>query len=48
MDNYQALENILKALDKSPDVTVSDVVYLIEKRQEELEQEPPAEEYDYG
>tara|TARA_R110002153_G_scaffold189774_1_gene342580 strand:+ start:21 stop:155 length:135 start_codon:yes stop_codon:yes gene_type:complete len=34
---------VLKALGKSPDVTIEDVVYMILQRQLELEQEPEHE-----
>ena len=34
------LEEICDALEDCLDVTISDVVYMIYKRQEELEQEP--------
>tara|TARA_R110000796_G_scaffold66797_2_gene153515 strand:+ start:198 stop:335 length:138 start_codon:yes stop_codon:yes gene_type:complete len=36
-------DKVLKALGKSPDVTVEDVVYMVLMRQIELEQEPEHE-----
>ena len=36
-------DKVLKALGKSPDVTIEDVVYMIKARQKELEQEPEHE-----
>ena len=38
------MEDIKTALVFSPDVTISDVVHMIEQRQQELEQQPPAVE----
>jgi len=43
-DKEFKMEDIKTALVFSPDVTISDVVYMIEQRQQELEQQPPAME----
>ena len=34
------MEDIITALTFCPDVTIQDVVYMIEQRQQELEQQP--------
>jgi len=38
------MDDIITALTFCPDVTIQDVVYMIEQRQQELEQQPPAME----
>ena len=38
------MDDIITALTFCPDVTIQDVVYMIEQRQLELEQQPPAVE----
>ena len=43
-DKEFKMEDIKTALVFSPDVTISDVVHMIEQRQQELEQQPPAME----
>ena len=43
-DKEFKMEDIKTALVFSPDVTISDVVHMIEQRQQELEQQPPAVE----